>query len=115
MKFALIAFNGEPMCFVHVLLNALDMAERGHQVQIVIEGSATALAKSLHEDGSQPFAGLYRKAREQGLIGCVCKACSAKMGALESAQQQGLAVCDEMNGHPAVARFVEDGWQVVSF
>jgi hypothetical protein len=24
-KFALFVFNGDPMCFIHVLLNALDM------------------------------------------------------------------------------------------
>jgi hypothetical protein len=28
-KVALFAFKGEPLCFVHVLLNALDMKEKG--------------------------------------------------------------------------------------
>ncbi len=28
-KVALFVFNDEPMCFTHVLLNALDMDERG--------------------------------------------------------------------------------------
>lgn len=27
-KIGLFAFNGEPMCFVHVLLNALDMKDK---------------------------------------------------------------------------------------
>jgi len=31
-KVALVAFNGEPMCFVHVLLNALDMEEKGYEM-----------------------------------------------------------------------------------
>jgi len=26
-KFALFMFNGDPMCFIHVLLNAIDMSE----------------------------------------------------------------------------------------
>ena len=84
MKAALVAFNGEPMCFVHVLLNAFDMREKGHEVIIVIEGSATKTAMELDQDPDKPFAALYTKAREQGLIGCACKACSSKMGALES-------------------------------
>lgn len=29
------------MCFVHVLLNALDMQERGYEVKVILEGSAT--------------------------------------------------------------------------
>ncbi|MFP4067824.1 MAG: hypothetical protein ACLFS5_10045 [Spirochaetaceae bacterium] len=37
-KFALFAFNGDPMCFVHVLLNALDIKEQGHEVALVVEG-----------------------------------------------------------------------------
>jgi hypothetical protein len=27
-KIALFVFNGDPMCFIHVLLNALDMEEK---------------------------------------------------------------------------------------
>ncbi len=42
-KFALFAFNGDPMCFVHVLLNALDMKERGNEVKIILEGASVKL------------------------------------------------------------------------
>ena len=115
MKAALFAFNGDPMCFVHVLLHALDMKARGNDVAVVVEGTATKLVKTLHEDPSQPFAPLYAKVREQGLIGCVCKACASKMGSLESAASQGLPLCDEMSGHPSIARFVEDGYRVYTF
>ena len=31
MKTVLFVFNGDPMCFIHVLLNALDMHAAGHQ------------------------------------------------------------------------------------
>ena len=37
-KVAMFVFNGSPMCFVHVLLNALDMHARGDDVHIVMEG-----------------------------------------------------------------------------
>ena len=35
-KTALFAFNGEPMCFMHVLLNAWDLHERGETVRVVV-------------------------------------------------------------------------------
>ncbi len=38
MKFALFVFNGDPMCFIHVLLNALDMADKQAEVKVIIEG-----------------------------------------------------------------------------
>jgi hypothetical protein len=116
-KVALFAFNGEPMCFVHVLLNALDMRERGYDVRLVIEGSATKLVKSFTEPDSpaRAFAPLYEKVKEAGLIDCACRACSVKMGSLESAEDQGIALCDEMSGHPSIARYMEEGYETITF
>jgi hypothetical protein len=82
-KIALFAFNGEPMCFIHVLLNALDMSERGYEVKIVIESSATKLVPELAE-GDNPVHRLYEKAKGLDLIDGVCKACSNKMGIPEA-------------------------------
>jgi hypothetical protein len=113
-KVALFAFNGEAMCFVHVLLNALDMQECGYEVKVILEGSATKLANELN-DPDEPFGSLYRKVRDAGLIDCACRACSGKMGALAGIQAQGLSLCDEMSGHPSVARYMEAGYEIVTF
>jgi len=115
MKTALFAFNGELVCFAHVLLNALDMKKRGHEVVVVIEGMATKLVKELHENSDKPFAPLYQQVKEAGLIAGVCMACSQKTGAVESAREQGLELCDEMAGHPSVARFMEEGYAIITF
>jgi hypothetical protein len=32
-KFALLVFNGDPLCFIHVLLNAIDMSEKGYEAK----------------------------------------------------------------------------------
>lgn len=114
-KIALFAFNGEPMCFVHVLLNAFDLRDKGHTVQIVIEGSATKLVRSFAEDPEQPFAQLYRQAREEGLLAEVCQACAAKMESLASARDQGLNLGNDMHGHPSMGRFIAQGFQVFTF
>ncbi len=113
-KVALVAFNGEPMCFVHVLLNALDMKNRGYDVKLIIEGSACKLV-SIMNDEKQPFSQLYLKVKEQGLITCVCQACSAKMESLESAKEQGLKICGDMMGHPGLAEYIDDGYQIITF
>jgi hypothetical protein len=36
-KYALFVFNGDPMCFIHVLLNALDMHARQDTVRVILE------------------------------------------------------------------------------
>lgn len=113
-KAALFAFNGEAMCFVHVLLNALDMHEKGWEVKVVIEGAATKLIPDFNQGGSA-LADLYRKSKALGLIEGACRACSAKMGTLEAAKQEGLALLDEMKGHAGMARFLQQGFEVISF
>jgi hypothetical protein len=113
MKVAFVAFKGEAMCFVHVLLNALDMAEKGHDVKIILEGAATQQIAEL-SDASKPFAQLYAQVKEKGLIAAVCKACAAKMGSLEAAQAQGLPLNAEMLGHPPLAEYVAAGYQIIT-
>ena len=84
-RVALFAFNGDPVCFIHVLLNGLDMQEKGYDVKLVIEGSATKLVKDLASPEA-PLHGLYEKVKTAGLIDCVCKACATKMGSLKAAE-----------------------------
>jgi len=113
-KMALFAFNGEPMCFVHVLLNALDMQTRGYDVALIIEGSATKLIQTLAEPDA-PFADLYRQVKDAGLIRAVCQACASKMGTLDAAKEQGLPLNKEMSGHPSMGAYIEHGYQIVTF
>ena len=113
-KFALFVFNGDPMCFIHVLLNALDMKEKGYDGKIVIEGSATKLLPELDKPDN-PLHKLWEKVKEAGLVDGVCKACSNKLGTLEAAKEQGLTLLDEMSGHPSMARYRDEGFEIISF
>jgi hypothetical protein len=114
MKIALVAFQGEAMCFAHVLLNALDMQAKGHEVAVVIEGAACGLIPKLAEPGV-PFGKQYLDVCQKGLVKAVCKACANKMGGLEAAKEQGLPIDGEMHGHPSLASYVANGYQVITF
>jgi len=113
-KLALFAFNGDPMCFIHILLNALDMKEKGFDGKIIIEGSATKLLPELAKPGN-PLHNLWEKVKEAGLVDGVCKACSSKLGTIEAAKEQGLKLLDEMSGHPSMARYRDEGFEIISF
>jgi hypothetical protein len=126
-KFALFAFNGDPMCFIHVLLNALDLKEKGHTVALVVEGSATKLVKLLSggpglEEFAEKNPQMHRMLSEQfaavrdaGLINCVCQACAKQMGALEDARNVALPLCHDLKGHPSMSRYIADGYEIISF
>lgn len=111
---AIFAFNSETMYFVHALLNALDMKERGYDIKVIVEGSATKQIRELAER-DKPFAKVYAKVKEAGLVDCVCQACSAQTGSLESAKEQGLPLCKEMSEHPSIARYIDAEYQVLVF
>ncbi len=113
-KVALVAFQGEAMCFVHVLLNALDMQQRGLTVKIIIEGMAVKLPPELNKP-DHTFNALYAKTKEAGLIEGVCKACSAKLGSLADVQAQGLPLLDDMSGHPSLGRYLAEGYTIITF
>jgi hypothetical protein len=113
-KVVLFAFNGEAMCFVHVLLNGFDMKAKGYDVKIVIEGAATKLIPEMKTAGS-PLYGLFQKAREHGIVDGTCRACSAKMGTLGDAEAMGLTLLDDMSGHPGMSRYTDAGYEVITF
>jgi hypothetical protein len=113
-KFALFVFNGDPMCFIHVLLNALDMKAKGSEAKIIIEGASVKLIPELVKSGN-PLNGLWKKNFEAGLIEGVCKACSSKLGTLEASKEQGLTLLDDMSGHPSMAVYRDKGFEIITF
>ncbi len=113
-KAALFAFNGDLMCFVHVLLNALDMAGRGWAVKVILEGSATRLIPELDQKNG-PLYPLYSRLASQGLLEGACRACSFKMGTLEDAESRGIPLLATMEGHPGMAEYREQGYEIITF
>ena len=114
-KVVLFAFNGDPMCFVHVLLNALDMVKNEYDVKVVIEGSATKLIKDFHDNEKAPFRNLYVKVRDANLITAVCKACATKIGSIKEVEAEGLPIVGDMSGHPSMSQYIEDGFEIITF
>jgi hypothetical protein len=113
-KIALFVFNGDPVCFIHVLLNGLDMKAKGMDGRIVVEGAATALLPELAQP-ENPLHKLWENAKSQGVVDGVCKGCAHKMGTAAEAVNQGLALLDDMSGHPAMSQYIEAGFEVISF
>lgn len=113
-KVAIFAFRGDPMCFIHVLLNANDMKEKDYDVKLIVEGDATKLIPQMASSES-PLNKQYLKAKELGVFKGACKACSAKLGVLEEVKKEGFALLDDMMGHPGMAGYINDGYDVITF
>lgn len=113
-KVVIFAFRGDPMCFVHVLLNGLDLAERGLEGKIIIEGDAVKLIPEMAR-ADHFLHQLYLKAVEQDVILGACRACSTKLGVAGAIEQEGLRLIGEMSGHPAVSDYISQGYTILTF
>jgi hypothetical protein len=110
-RYALFAFRGDPICFIHVMLNALDLKSKGHAVKVIMEGDAVRLVEILQKEENKLLARL----QEEDLVDCICRACSAKLGVLEYNQGCGIRLSDEMNGHPAMSTYLDQGYEIITF
>ncbi|SRR6056297_164782 len=113
-KYLVFAFNGESNCFVHALLNAEEFYQEGFDTKLVIEGSATKQIKMMDDPDNQ-FSNLYKRVKDKGLIDCVCRVCAKKMESLDSARKQNLPICDSLSGHVSMARYLKEGYQIITF
>jgi hypothetical protein len=113
-KVALFPFNGELLCFVHVMLNALDMKEKGYDVRLVFEGASVKLIEELAKEDC-PFNALYGKLKASGIIDGACKACANKLGAVDAASAEGIELIGDMAGHPSMAGYIDHGYEVITF
>ena len=112
-KVVVFAFSGDPACFAHAMLNAMDMKDRGYDVKVVVEGDATKLLSLLRNE-TKPYADVYRRFRDSGLIDGVCRACATRNGVIPVVIEQNLRLADDMAGHPAMAVYMEQGYEVVT-
>ncbi|MEJ2249719.1 MAG: DsrE family protein [Candidatus Lokiarchaeota archaeon] len=113
-KFALFAFDGEECCFLHVMLNALEMNEKGYDVRVIIEGKACKLAGEFRNK-ENPRSKLYKEFFDAGLIDCFCEACSNMMGTLEKVKELGVPLCNEMKGHVSMEKYINQGYSIITF
>lgn len=113
-KVALFPFNGDVMCFIHVLLNGLDMHARGYAVKIVVEGTACAVLPQI-ADSHHFMHKLYVQAKGAGLFVGACHACSVKQHVDEAITAEGIALIGDMSGHPSMAQYMDAGYEVITF
>ncbi len=109
-KVAFFPFSGNKMCFMHVLINALDLHEKGVDTKIIVEGEAVKLMKELEDHRNV----MYFRTKELGLFDSICKACSAQMGVLEDNEKLGIPLKGNANGHPAMHDYIKDGYEIIT-
>lgn len=113
-KVALFAFRGDVPCFVHVMLNAIDLREKSCEVEVVLEGQSPKVVAELSRP-EHPMHALFEKTKELGLVAGVCRACAQATGSLEAVMKESLPLMDGMHGHAAMSDYILKGFEVITF
>jgi hypothetical protein len=108
-KILFYAMQGKKMCFMHVLMNALQLHEQGHEVKIIFEGEAVRLPSQLEKEENK----LYLSSRKAGLLAGICLGCSIQFDMLEVNEAVGLRLLDDMYGHAGLLPFVKENYEVI--
>lgn len=90
------------------------MHSKGHNIKVIVEGSACKLVSEF-QNQANPFYKKYHELKEKELIDCFCKACSNKMGSLKLVEKIGFSTYDEMMGHPSMAKYIDQGYKIITF
>jgi len=115
VKAAILLFAGpdKPCRLVHSIAFARDIIARGGQASIILEGEAPAWLPELTEPEHKHHA-LYAKAKEEGLLDVVCRACALQAGVVELAEREGFSLVNDASGHVSLAPYIEAGFRIVT-
>jgi hypothetical protein len=108
------AFRGDPMCFVHVLLNSLDLHKKGMGGKIILEGEAVKLVPEMLKP-KHFLNKLYTRVKAENLIIGACRACSTKLEVRDIIESEDIPLIGEMTGHPAMSDYIEQGYTILTF
>lgn len=109
-KILFYAMTGEKSCLLHVLMNAVDLHAKGHEIKVIFEGRSVVMAPQLAEENNPHFV----KAKENGLLAGICLACAKMLNVFEAAEATGLPMLSDMFGHAGMAPYVADQYEVIS-
>ncbi len=113
MKYLFLATDDNKMQLYHLLLNANNFHEKGHDVAVVLECASPKLLIGI-ADGSIKLP-VFDKAMDKGIIDHACKACSAAFNATEAAEKLNVPLKGELSGHSDLLSFADQGYSIISF
>ncbi|PWI46927.1 hypothetical protein CEE45_14410 [Candidatus Heimdallarchaeota archaeon B3_Heim] len=104
-----VLFNFNKGIFTHILLNVLDLAEKGYEAGVIFESEACKFVKEFEGKKFKKF----EQVKEKKLIYAVCEVCAKSMNALDSARRQGLPINGELSGHPPLRSWIKLDYDVM--
>jgi len=120
-KMLFVVFSDDSCRQTHALMYAMELHAKGHEVRLILEGTATQVLHELASPESKRGA-LLRSAQAAGVLVGACARASAGCASpapqrkvTELATAHAVPLLADLEGHAGIERFVREGYEVVVF
>jgi len=99
---------------VHAFVYAKELKEHGHAVILIFDGAGTEWAEELSDPKSpSKLKPLYDEFRATGTTEIICDYCANAFGVKKKLTERAAPLVGEYAGHPSIAKWVEQGYQLI--
>ena len=99
---------------VHAFLYAKELKEHGHEVVLIFDGAGTEWVEELSNPESQSkLKPMYEQLRQAGIVEIVCDFCAGAFAVKERLAQRQIPMTAEYAGHPSIAKWVVQGYELI--
>lgn len=99
---------------VHAFLYAKELKEHGHEVVLIFDGAGTEWAEELTNPESQSkIKPAYDQLKQAGVVEIICDFCAGAFAVKDRLSQRQLQLTAEYAGHPSIAKWADDGYQLI--
>ncbi len=99
---------------LHALLYTKELKESGNDVILIFDGGATKWITEFKKPDHK-LASLYDEVIDSDVILGVCDYCIGAFGGdQEEVKKDGIPVIGEYNGHPSIAKLIDEGFQIIT-
>ena len=99
---------------VHALLYTKELREHGHEVKLVFDGAGTEwVAEWTNPDSTDKLKGRYEALMKDGVVQLICDFCSSAFKVNKKLKERNVTLTDEYEGHPSIAKWADQGYQLV--
>jgi len=99
---------------VHALLYSQELIEHGYEVVLVFDGAGTEWINEWNDSQSQnKLKTTYDTLKKTGITQVICDHCATAFQSRKNLELSNIQLMAEYHGHPSIAKWVDEGYQIV--
>ena len=99
---------------MHALLYAQELKEHGHDVVLMFDGAGTQWVNEwMNPESQDRLRSRYLALSQSGIPQVVCDFCATAFDARRFLDGNRVPMARDYEGHPSIAKFVDEGYQIV--